>query len=79
MPSEAYQFLTDAETAALIAYIRSLPAKAPDRPERSIGPLGRLGVATGKFERTPQLVAAYRRRAAGRPGPAHRRRAGTSR
>jgi mono/diheme cytochrome c family protein len=71
MPSEAYQFLTDAETSALIAYIRSLPRRGdPTRP-RAVGPLGRLGIVTGGFESTPALVASYRSRPGADLGPKH--------
>lgn len=69
MPSEAYQFLTDEETAAVVAYIRSLPRKGEASPPPSVGPLGRLGVATGQFETTPALVAAYRERQPADLGP----------
>ena len=71
MPSEAYQFLSNEETGALIAYIRSLPKKGAASPERSVGPLGRIGIVTGKFESTPKLVAAYRQRPAVDLGQQH--------
>ena len=71
MPSEAYQFLTDEETAALIAYIRSLPRKGEASPERWVGPLGRVGIVNGKFQSTPDLVAAYAGRVAVDLGPEH--------
>ena len=71
MPSEAYQHLTDAETAALIVYIRRLPRAGTASPGRSIGPLGRLGLALGSFQTSPALVADYRQRPAADLGPAH--------
>ncbi len=60
MPSEGYQFLTDAETAALIAAIRATPKSGQEQPARSIGPLGRVGLLAGKFNTAPKLVADYR-------------------
>lgn len=69
MPSEAYQFLDDAEIGALIAYIRSLPQAGPETKPRSVGPLGRFGIVSDKFETTPQLVASYRQRPAAELGP----------
>lgn len=62
MPSEAYQFLTDEETAALVALIRSKPRRGGPSPRPSVGPLGRIGLVNGKFETAPALVAAYRGR-----------------
>ncbi|HYI42639.1 MAG TPA: c-type cytochrome [Sphingomicrobium sp.] len=64
MPSEAYQFLTDQEVAVLIAYIRSLPKRGAASPPPAIGPLGRIGIVTDKFQTAPALVASYRARPA---------------
>ena len=71
MPSEAYQYLTDAETAALIAFIRRQPRAGAPSPPRSLGPLARLGIATGRFRTTPVLAASGPRpTSARRPPPA---------
>ena len=69
MPSEAYQYLTDAETAALVAYIRRQPRTGEPSPPRRIGPLARLGLAMGSFRTTPVLAADYRQRIAPDLGP----------
>ena len=71
MPSEAYQHLTDEETSALVAFIRRLPRTGSPSPRRSIGPLGRLGLAGGSFQTSPALAAAYRQRPAPDLGQAH--------
>ena len=71
MPSEAYQYLSDEETAALIAYIRRLPRAGTASPPRGIGPIGRFAVATGGFPTSPALVADYRQRPAADLGPGH--------
>lgn len=60
MPAEGYQFLTDAEAAALIAAIRAMPRVGREQPPASIGPLGRFGIALGKLHTAPALVAQYR-------------------
>ena len=59
MPSEGYQFLTDSEVAALIAAIRALPKGGQVQPAARIGPLGRVGLANGKFRTAPTLVSAF--------------------
>lgn len=60
MPSQQYQFLSDGEVAALIEAIRRFPAGGEQTPPLQVGPLGRIGVVTGKFQTAPALVAAYR-------------------
>ena len=69
MPSEAYQFLDDGEVATLIAYIRSLPKAGSATAARSVGPVGRIGIVTDKFQSAPQLVTSYRQRPATDLGP----------
>lgn len=59
MPSSQYQFLSDAEVAALISAIRLQPKGGEQTPEVSVGPLGRIGLVTGKFNTAPRLVAEY--------------------
>lgn len=60
MPSQQYQFLTDSETAALIAAIRAMTKVGGETPPTSLGPIGRIGLATGKFQNAPATVAEYR-------------------
>jgi mono/diheme cytochrome c family protein len=57
MPSEALHELTDADLARIIAFLKSLPAASGPGPSVSLGPLGRIGVVTGKFKPTAQLIA----------------------
>ncbi|MCL6684372.1 cytochrome c [Sphingomonas alba] len=59
MPSAQFSRLTDGEVAALIAAVRKLPSGGAPTPARTIGAMGRLGVATGKFRTQPQLMADY--------------------
>ena len=70
MPSEGYQFLSDAEVAALIAAIRALPKGGHDQPPVQIGPKGHVGVAIGEFTTAPELVAKYRSERIADYGPA---------
>jgi hypothetical protein len=47
MPSFAYVRLTDAETADLIAFIRSMPVGGADPPSHAIGPLDQWALWRG--------------------------------
>ena len=60
MPAEGYQFMSDAEVASVIAAIRALPKTGKEVPSRSVGPIGRVGLATGKFHTAPELVRTFR-------------------
>ena len=60
MPSAQYARLDDAEVAALIAALRSLPAGGKQVPPISVGPIGRIGLATGKFSTQPEQVERFR-------------------
>ena len=57
MPSEAFVLLTDEDVGRIIAFLRSLPAVDGPGPSLSLGPLGRVGLATGKFKLVAQLIA----------------------
>ena len=57
MPSEVFALLTDEDLGRIIAFLRSLPAVAGPGPSFSAGPLGRVGLATGKFKLGAQLIA----------------------
>ena len=59
MPSAQYSRLTDGEVAALISAIRVQPRGGRQTPAIKLGPLGRIGLATGKFQTQPEKVSAY--------------------
>jgi cytochrome c553 len=61
MPSAQYSRLSDGEVSALIAAIRVQPKGGEQTPPVKVGPLGKLGIATGKFRTQPQVVAEYAR------------------
>jgi mono/diheme cytochrome c family protein len=60
MPSDAFSRLSDRETADLIAYLRTFPAKGLVQPAKQIGPVGRIGVLLGRFKSEPQMLADQR-------------------
>lgn len=58
MPSDAFSRLSDAETADLIAYLRTFPARGGPQHAKQIGPIGRVGVLLGRFRSAPQVLRA---------------------
>jgi cytochrome c553 len=56
MPSDAFSRLSDGETADLIAYLRTFPARGEDRQVKQLGPVGRIGVLIGKFRSAPAVL-----------------------
>ncbi|MDX1454154.1 MAG: cytochrome c [Gammaproteobacteria bacterium] len=59
MPSAMYHQLADAEVAAVIAWLRTLPRIERDFGERSFGPLARLGFALGDFKTERMVIPEY--------------------
>jgi mono/diheme cytochrome c family protein len=57
MPAEAFVWMTDADLGRIIAFLKSLPPSTGPGPGISPGPLGRIGLATGKFKTVTQLIA----------------------
>ena len=53
MPTPDFHEMSDTDTAALVAYLQSLPASANDPGPFEIRPLGRLMYALGKFPLLP--------------------------
>jgi len=49
MPSQTYQYLSDEDLAALIAYVKSVPPADNVVPERRIALMGRVMLALGMF------------------------------
>ena len=72
MPSWTFQALSDADLARILAFIRSQPAATGGLgPSVRAGPLGRIGLVTGKFEPVAVMVRRDSTTAAPaeRPGP----------
>ena len=57
MPAEVFAGLTDADLSRIIAFLKSLPALPGPTAGASLGPLGRIGLASGKFKTVAQLIA----------------------
>jgi cytochrome c553 len=71
MPSGLFSRLTDGEVSALIAWIRSLPADAPQTPPIRLSLVGRITVLNGDMPLQPKLVPVYRSRMPVDLGPEH--------
>lgn len=71
MPSPEFHELSDADTAALVAYLQSLPASANDPGPLAVRPLARVMYALGKFPLLPaeSIDQRPRVRSAPPPGP----------
>jgi mono/diheme cytochrome c family protein len=59
MPSQALSRLTDPEIAAVIAYVRSLPAGGAPPEDKQLRLVGRVLLLAGQLPTTPSLVAKY--------------------
>jgi mono/diheme cytochrome c family protein len=62
MPSGLFSRLSPQEVAAVVGAIRALPRGGAAQPRLELGPLGRIGIATGKFRPAPALLADFRTR-----------------
>jgi mono/diheme cytochrome c family protein len=71
MPSAMYSRLDPGEVTALIAWLRAQP-KVPGMSDRpSLGPLGRFGIAAGRFRSAPEDVERFAGEVPIDLGPAH--------
>lgn len=57
MPSEDFLAMSDQELSDLIAWIRSLPPVDAEVPPSTLGPVGKILVATGRFPLSVRLIA----------------------
>jgi cytochrome c553 len=57
MPAEAFTALTDSDLALIIAFLKSLSPLPGPGPNIAMRPLGRLGVALGKFKPAAELIS----------------------
>jgi cytochrome c553 len=53
MPSQEFQYLSDEDVAAIIAYLRSIPPVDRELPSNSVGPLGRALLVAGQLPLVP--------------------------
>ena len=56
MPSQTFHGLTDQDLGRIIAFLRSLPESTGPTRRESLGPLLRVGLATGQFKPAPALI-----------------------
>jgi cytochrome c553 len=56
MPSDAFIVLNDDDLGRIVAFLKNLPPVAGWEPSVSLGPLGRIGLAVGKFRLVTQLI-----------------------
>jgi mono/diheme cytochrome c family protein len=57
MPAAMFHYLSDADLAHILAYVRSVPAVDGHEPAFAMGPLGRFGVVVGQFKTQPQIIS----------------------
>ena len=73
MPSETWSTLSDADTADIIAWLRSHPRAGNPTPPPRFGPLIRLAIVMGKLKPTTAFVEAAQTKTAFDAGPAFAR------
>ncbi len=56
MPSSTFAPLSNADLGTMIAYLRTVPPVDRDWPPRVVGPLGRLGLVSGKLHLESDLI-----------------------
>ena len=71
MPAFGFSRLTDAEMAAIIAFIRSMPPGGSVQPDHHTGPLDQWDLWIGKLKPAISYVASERKKAPPDLGPAH--------
>jgi mono/diheme cytochrome c family protein len=57
MPAEAFIGMTDADLGRIIGFLKSLPPVPGPAAHIEIGPLGRLGLALGKWKTAAELIS----------------------
>ena len=71
MPSGLFSRLSDSEVAALVSAIRALPRGGSATAPVEVGPIGRIGIVTGRFRSAHALIEDFRRRVPIAAGPQH--------
>ena len=62
MPAEAYQTMSDDDLAAVIGYLRTIPAAGAAQPEPRVGPIARALYLGGKFPLLPAYIVEHESR-----------------
>ena len=69
MPAEAYQFMSDGDLGAVIAWIRSVPPVNRAWPPRRFGPIARMLITRGRLPLFPAATVDHARTAMLFPSP----------
>jgi mono/diheme cytochrome c family protein len=69
MPAEAFQYFSDADLGAVIAYVKSVPPVDHTWPARRFGPVGTVLIALGKVSLFPVAVVNHTREGMTFPAP----------
>lgn len=56
MPSDMFSYLTDEDTAKIIAYLKTMPVVENDLPGNFFGPISRLIFIKGDFKTAPNMI-----------------------
>jgi len=59
MPSDDFKLMSDQELSDIVAYVRSRPTADKEVPPVSLGPLGRMLVATGQFKLSADMIESH--------------------
>lgn len=57
MPSDMFSYLSDDDTAKILAYLKTLPEVENDLPSNFFGPMSRLFFIKGDFKTAPNYIA----------------------
>lgn len=57
MPSPMYSYLSDGDTAKIIAYLKTVPEVENDLPDNFFGPISRFFFIKGDFKNAPRMIA----------------------
>ncbi|MEE8296095.1 MAG: c-type cytochrome [Sphingomonadales bacterium] len=56
MPSDMFSYLSDEDTAKIIAYLKTMPEVENDLPDNFFGPISRLIFISGDFKTAPNMI-----------------------
>ena len=56
MPSDMFAYLTDEDTAKIIAFLKTMPEVENDLPDNFFGPISRLIFISGDFKTAPNMI-----------------------
>lgn len=72
MPVHSFRLIDDREMAALIAFLRSVPAAGEVHPPAEFGPIAKAAIASGRAKSPAGFLPQFIARAPAEAAPAHR-------